>query len=75
MKNVIGRHVEVIKNDVHRDRVVYNSGVNPKQIEALLAQKNNQKCDSNSHMFTVYGQVIRASVKAAQNIGQTPNCK
>ena len=76
VKDVMGQQVpEVIKNDVYKDRFVYNSDVNLKQIEALFAKKNNPKCDNNSHGFTVYGQVFRASVKAAHKVGQTPNCK
>ena len=46
---------QMIKNDIYRDRLVYNSGVKPKEIEALF-----------THVPTVYGQVIRVSVKAAK---------
>ena len=57
---------QMIKNDIYRDRLVYNSGVKPKEIEALFAKKIGKKCYNISHVPTVYGQVIRASVKAAK---------
>ena len=78
VNNVQGRQVgptEVIKSDVYRDRFVYNSGVKPKHIKALLAKKNVKKCHSNPHVPTVHGQVIRDSVKTAQSDGKIPNCK
>ena len=58
---------KVITNDVNRNRLIYNSGVKPKEIEALFAQRTGKKCLSTSRLPTVYGQVIRASVKATQN--------
>ena len=58
---------QVIKSDIHRDRFVYNSGVKPKEIETLFAQKADKKRPNITQVSTVHGQVIWASMKAAQN--------
>ena len=53
---------KVITNDVHRNRLVYNSGVKPKEIETLFAQRTGKKRLSTSRLPTVYGQAIWAKM-------------
>ena len=58
---------KVITNDVHRSRLVYNSRVKPKEIEALFAKKTGSTRLSTPRCPIVFGQVIRARVVKPQN--------
>ena len=58
---------KVITNDVHRSRLVYNSRVKPKEIEALFAKRTGSTRLSPTRLPIVFGQVIRARVVKPQN--------
>ena len=58
---------KVITNDVHRSRLVYNSRVKSKEIEALFAKRTGSTRLSTPCLPIVFGQVIRARVAKPQN--------
>ena len=58
---------KVITNDVHRSRLVYNSRVKPKEVEALFAKRTGSTRLSTPCFPIVFGQVIRARVVKPQN--------
>ena len=58
---------KVITNDVHRSRLVYNSRVKPKEVEALFAKRTGSTCLSTPCFPVVFGQVVRARVARTHN--------
>ena len=58
---------KVITNDMHRSRLVYNSRVKPKEVEALFAKRTGSTRLSTPRFPVVFGQVIRARVVRPHN--------
>ena len=62
---------KVITNDVHRSRLVYNSRVKPKEVEALFAKRTGSTRLSTPCFPVVFGQVVRARVIRPHNNEKT----
>ena len=58
---------KIITNDVHRSRLVYNSRVKPKEVEALFAKRTGSTHLSTPRFPVVFGQVVRARVVRPHN--------